>query len=201
MGRRPGKTETRKEIIKAARSLFMERGYQGTSVRAIAAAAAVDASMVYHYFADKEALFQAATQLPASPMAKLVEALIAPTFEELPHRIVTVFLAVWEEPISGPAMIGVLRRVLADPDQLNLIRGFMTEEIWTPAIRLIATRHPTDAHLRVTAIASYLFGTVTARHILKIEPLASLPTEQLAPLMESTIAAILNGQSPATSSS
>ena len=56
-GRRPGKSNTRHLLVEAARELFAERGYEGTSLREIAAAADVDPGMIRHYFGDKETLF------------------------------------------------------------------------------------------------------------------------------------------------
>ncbi|TCC47430.1 TetR family transcriptional regulator [Kribbella capetownensis] len=55
-GRRPGRPGTRDEILTAARRLFAERGYAGTTIRATAAAAAVDPSLVHHYIGTKEGL-------------------------------------------------------------------------------------------------------------------------------------------------
>ena len=53
-GRRPGSPDTRAEILAQARALFSAQGYPGTSVRAIAAAAGVDAALVHHYFGTKD---------------------------------------------------------------------------------------------------------------------------------------------------
>jgi AcrR family transcriptional regulator len=47
----------RAAIWEAARRLFAERGYAGTSVRDIAAEAAVDPALVIRYFGSKESLF------------------------------------------------------------------------------------------------------------------------------------------------
>ena len=51
--------ETRSLLISAARRLFAERGYHNVGVREFAAAAGVTRGALYHYFADKEALFLA----------------------------------------------------------------------------------------------------------------------------------------------
>lgn len=49
--------ERRRSIIKAARPLFAERGFHGTSVREIAKAANVSEALIYKHFPSKEALF------------------------------------------------------------------------------------------------------------------------------------------------
>ena len=69
VGRRPGRGDTRAEIVDAARAAFTERGYDGASLRSIARDAGVDPSLVHHYFDGKAALFVAALDLPADPRA------------------------------------------------------------------------------------------------------------------------------------
>ncbi|MGH7553739.1 MAG: TetR/AcrR family transcriptional regulator [Longimicrobiales bacterium] len=48
--------ETRREIVDAARGLFMERGYAGTTIAAIARQAGVAAETVYAAFGNKRAI-------------------------------------------------------------------------------------------------------------------------------------------------
>jgi AcrR family transcriptional regulator len=57
----PGGRSARKRqtIIDAAAALFLEHGYQGTSMDDIAALAAVSKQTVYKNFADKQQLFSA----------------------------------------------------------------------------------------------------------------------------------------------
>ena len=67
MGRRPGRPDTRAAILASAQKLFAGKGFDGVSVRAIAADAGVDPAMINHYFDGKEGLFQAAMDLPVRP--------------------------------------------------------------------------------------------------------------------------------------
>ncbi|MEG9249636.1 TetR family transcriptional regulator [Arthrobacter sp. Soc17.1.1.1] len=60
-----GRAETRRAILHAARTLFLEKGYAGASVRSVASAAGVDAALPIHYFGTKEALFLEA--MPSMP--------------------------------------------------------------------------------------------------------------------------------------
>ncbi|MGH3704927.1 MAG: TetR family transcriptional regulator, partial [Agromyces sp.] len=59
IGRRAGRSTTRASILEAALEQFSQRGFNGTSIRRIAAAADVDASLVTHYFGTKDALLRA----------------------------------------------------------------------------------------------------------------------------------------------
>jgi len=53
------RTETRAALIKAAKRLFGDRGFQATTMDDIAAAAEVAKGAVYHHFKTKESLFAA----------------------------------------------------------------------------------------------------------------------------------------------
>ena len=60
--RRPGRVrmtsaERREQLIGVARSLFAERGFEGTSVEEIAAKAQVSKPVVYEHFGGKEGLY------------------------------------------------------------------------------------------------------------------------------------------------
>src|SRR3954464_1188610 len=50
---------TRQAILDAARDLFAEKGYFGTSLRDVAAAVGVRESALYNYFPGQDALFEA----------------------------------------------------------------------------------------------------------------------------------------------
>ncbi|OGW37183.1 MAG: hypothetical protein A2X58_07970 [Nitrospirae bacterium GWC2_56_14] len=62
-GRRPASKQaaccTRSSIIAAARTLFAERGLEGTSVREVAEAANVNNAMIYYHFTDKVEMYRA----------------------------------------------------------------------------------------------------------------------------------------------
>ena len=79
----PRSAGTRRAILEAARSAFAARGYEQTTIRAVAAAAGVDASMVMRYFGSKAGLFTAAAtadlqvpDLAAVPAARRGEVLV-----------------------------------------------------------------------------------------------------------------------------
>lgn len=51
--------DTREQVIKAAIDLFSTKGFNGTSIRAIASAMGMSISNIYHYFVNKEGLMLA----------------------------------------------------------------------------------------------------------------------------------------------
>ncbi len=75
VGRRPktGQTEsdTRAEILAAARRVFAQRGLDGTSVREVAEAARVNNAMIYYHFKDKQDLYRSVLSDSFSSMATI----------------------------------------------------------------------------------------------------------------------------------
>ena len=56
-------------ILTAAREAFAQTGWAGTTIRAVAREADVDPALVYHYFASKEGLLDAATAPPPASLS------------------------------------------------------------------------------------------------------------------------------------
>ncbi len=58
-----GGPDKRGLILDAARDLFSDRGFERTTMRAVAAAAGVDPALIHHYFTNKNTLLMHALQL------------------------------------------------------------------------------------------------------------------------------------------
>src|SRR5256712_12672123 len=122
-GRRPGPGGTREKILAAARSRFGQEGYDGTTIRGIAAGAGVDPAMVPHYFGSKEGVFLAAVEFPVDP-AVFIPRLLEPGLDGLGERLVSFFLETWDSPAGGTCSApfpGVLREGPAA--DINVGRG------------------------------------------------------------------------------
>src|SRR5436190_24366511 len=63
-----GAAATKERILDAAESLFMEHGFEATSLRSITAAAAVNLAAVNYHFGSNEELFQAVLTRRLAPM-------------------------------------------------------------------------------------------------------------------------------------
>ena len=63
-----GKRATRERILDAAGRLFAERGFDGTSLRAITTAAGVNLAAVHYHLGSKEALLAAIVARHAEPV-------------------------------------------------------------------------------------------------------------------------------------
>src|SRR5881409_1879815 len=64
----PKSSATQEKILDAAEALFMEHGFEATSLRLITAAAAVNLAAVNYHFGSKEELFQSVLTRRLDPM-------------------------------------------------------------------------------------------------------------------------------------
>jgi AcrR family transcriptional regulator len=174
-GRRPGASGTREAILDAARRLFPERGYDGTTLRAVAADAGVDSALVVHFFKGKAGLYIAAMQWPFDPQTA-AEHVTARGAERVGERAVTLFVETWDREGDGNAIISLLQSAMADRAAAKLLRDFMQHQLFEPAIARLEVDQP---ELRADLVSSQLLGLGVARYVLKFEPLASLPAPRV----------------------
>jgi AcrR family transcriptional regulator len=183
-GRRPGSPDTRGEILDAARQRFATLGYEGASIRAIAAEAGVDPSLVLHYFESKEQLFVSTLQLPVNPAAMIRQIVDAAPPEEVGERLVMKLLEIWDEDADRSALVAALRSAVAGGEVAERVREFISAAMLTA----FAERLPgPDPRLRAALIGSQIAGLLVARYILGVEPLASAAPGQLAAVYGPTI--------------
>src|SRR6266542_5476200 len=94
-GRRPGRSTTRAQILAAARRQFAAKGYERTSLRAIATDAGVDQRLVTHFFGSKHGLFLAAMALPIDP-SEFVAAVASPGVAGMGERLAARWVELWD---------------------------------------------------------------------------------------------------------
>ena len=189
-GRPPGGSDTRERILASARELFARNGIDKTSIRAVAAAAGVDAALVHHYYGTKQQLFAAAIQLPIDPMVVLGPLRRAPV-DELGHTLPTLLLQLWDSEL-GAGLIATLRSLLGGAD-VSLVRSFFREVV-VPEIAARADHPPGTGVIRAEFVATQLAGVAVARYIVELEPLASMPAEQVAAIIAPNLQRYLTGE-------
>ena len=67
---RPVNEKLAEKLLEAGKQEFLERGFQGASMRSIAAAAGVTTGALYRYYTDKAALLDALVQEPADTLER-----------------------------------------------------------------------------------------------------------------------------------
>ena len=188
-GRRSGGTDTRAGLLDAARAEFAERGFDGATVRRIADRAGVDPAMVNHWFGGKEKLFTATLDLPLDPTALRAEVLGGPP-DAVGERVVRGFLSVWDAAGGGGTMAALLRTVTTHEFAARLLREFVTRAILRPVVERVAP----DRHAeRGALVASQLIGIGMMRYVVQLEPLASMPREEVVTAVAPTVQRYLTG--------
>ena len=184
-GRRPGSPDTQGQILDAARRVFGEVGYDRATVRQIASEAGVDPGMIYHYFGNKEQLFASSIDLPVTPAAlsSIVET------DEVGRQLARLFFTVWETESARAALLGVLRSAIAGEEQAVVaFRQFLTEQLQR---NLVSVIDAPDAELRALAMASHLVGVAMTRYVMRLEPIASAPIDEIIDLVAPRIQSYL----------
>jgi AcrR family transcriptional regulator len=175
-GRRPGRPDTRGEIVRVARGYFQQVGYADASLRGIAARAAVDPSLVHHYFPGGKAdLFAEALQFSRDPRLMVEEVAASGAGGA---GVVRGFLGLWEGDRSGD-FVSVAQAMCTSPAIASAVREYLAERIWSQT----AEGH----EVRRALVASQLMGLAWVRYVLRLEPLASAPIEEVATLVGPTL--------------
>lgn len=190
-GRRPGSPDTRAAILDAARELFAAGGFSGTSVRAIAAKAGVDPALVHHYFGTKDELFVAALAIPVD-LRQVLAPVVADGPDGAAERLLRTFLSVWDDPAIQLHLIGLARRLL-DPAGGELMRDGFLQVVIGPLGTALGIAHP---ERRMPVVASQVVGLILMRYLLEVEPLASMPADQVVEIYAPTIQRYLTGPLP-----
>lgn len=161
---------TRTAILAAARRRFADDGYERATIRAIAADAGIDPSMVIRYFGSKADLYAAASAID----------LAVPdlTGGEDPAAVYTrAFLARWEAG-ENTAEAVLLRTAPTHPEAAARVQAIFDEEI-VPALRKALPDDPAVRE-RAALLLSQTLGIVYCRYLLGIEPIASMDVREVA---------------------
>ncbi|MEU0054270.1 TetR family transcriptional regulator [Streptomyces sp. NPDC006309] len=176
---RPPRTEsagTRDRILTAAREVFSARGYEKTSVRAIAKAAEVDPALVHHYFGSKEEVFEAAVEVAFAPALIASDAVADGPLDGVGERLTRFVLGVWENPATRTPLLAIVRSAVDNDTAAAVFRRLIAAQLMR---RIAAALDLPDAELRAELAAAQLVGTAMMRYVIRLEPLASADLEQL----------------------
>ena len=170
--------ETEASILKAARDLFSQKGFDQAGVRDIADAASVNVALVIRYFGSKEALFEQAVTRETN-LASLFEV----PREQLGEVLVRYILY---KKDSDPLL--ALIRSAANERAGALLRQSLEAQFVTPLATLMSGQ---NRPLRASLIAAQLLGVALMRDVVRSEPLVGvsegLVVAQYAPLVQTLL--------------
>ena len=189
-GRPRDATHAREQILQAARRLFLASGYTRVTMRAIAAEAGVDAALISYYFGSKRGLFGAVMELIVSP-PDIIRAAVRGDPDRLPQRIIAYVVATWDDPERGAPLLALFRRAGQDADASRLLRELIEREVVTVIAEHLGG---VDADARAGVAASQIAGLIFMRHVLRAEPLASMPAGEVVARVAPPLRAALYGR-------
>lgn len=190
-GRRPGAPDTRHDVLEVARQRFLAEGYQAVTLRSVAADAGVDVALISYFFGSKKGLFGAAMALTANPAEAFALALDG-DMQGLPERVLRILLSTWDTPASGAPLKAMLGSALNDEAVGLLVRQALQREL---VDKLADRLGGIDARRRAIAFTVQLAGVVFSRYVLRLEPIASMPADELVRTLTPTLrAALLSGR-------
>ncbi|MFE1796373.1 MULTISPECIES: TetR/AcrR family transcriptional regulator [unclassified Streptomyces] len=193
---RPSRTDSqdtpaaRDRILSAAREEFAERGFEKTSMRAIAKAADVDSALVHHYFGTKEQVFEASIEVAIGPLLSAPGSVGEGPLDGVGERLARFFFGVWENPATRKALLAIVRSAVNNETAAGVFRRLISTQL----LRRVALQLDLpDAELRAELAAAQLVGIAMLRYVIKVEPLASADPEQIinrvAPVIQSHLTA------------
>ncbi|WP_319446587.1 MULTISPECIES: TetR/AcrR family transcriptional regulator [unclassified Mycobacterium] len=167
--------QTKAVILAAARERFAESGYEAATIRAIAADANIDPSMVMRYFGNKDQLFAAAAEFD----------LRFPDLSDVPpsglgHALVAHFLARWEE---DDALVVLLRSATTNAEAAQRMKDIFAAQLM-PAISKFV---PDDAPRRAGLIATQVLGMALCRFVLRLPPVVAMSPDELVDWLGPTL--------------
>ena len=173
--------QTEERILTTAREMFAQRGYERTTIRAVAAAAGVDAGLVMHYFGSKGELFTRASELPATELPatdQVAEALLASLAERLDG-----------EPAAS---LAVLRSMLTNADAAERYRAAAEPQL----NQITAGIRAPDAELRASLLSAIVHGVIIERYLLRLGHLADATPDQIIDLLRPCFRALATTPAP-----
>ncbi|MCB0916362.1 MAG: TetR family transcriptional regulator [Actinobacteria bacterium] len=187
-----GTDDVRDAVLDSARAAFHSKGYVKTTMKGVAAAAGVAPEVVQRYWGSKDKLFAAAMKLPFDP-ATAVPELVAPGLDGMGERLTRTTLDTLGDPESREDLIALFRAGASTTKAAAGLQAFFEESV---VDRLARTIGVPDARMRVALISAYLIGITVNRYIVRFEPLASMPEDDLVRIVAPTVQAWLDPSIP-----
>jgi AcrR family transcriptional regulator len=193
---RQRRKETRpQELLDAALTLFVEKGFAATRSEEVAHAAGVSKGTLYLYYPSKEELFKAVVRHNLSSLiAEGIE--LAEAFEGPTSQLLVELMNTWWDRLGNTPAAGIHKVVLAEVRNFPELAQFYTDEVIAPADHLFSSvvqrgidrgefrplpvhevAHALMAPMIFHAIHRHSFGACQVTGKLELDPAAVLRTQ------------------------
>ena len=131
------KEKRREEILFAGLSLFIQKGYSGTTIKDIAGAVGMSAGLMFHYFASKEELYLELVSLGVEgPMSTVQPTQMEPMvfFEETAARILDY---IQTQPFFAKMFVLMHQAYYSDDVPASVKQRLSGFDVYTPTADII----------------------------------------------------------------
>lgn len=180
--------ETRQRILAAAHDAFAEMDYASATYREIARRAEVDPALIAYYFHSKAQLLRESLFLPEDPKKLIVGVLLGGPAEETGKRIAAMVLNTWEQAATAGTIQTLFRLLLQDSATQQVFASYVRENILLSLKQYLKM----DVELPLELMMSSILGVLLSRYVVRLEPLASMETNELIDFMGATIQHMLD---------
>ncbi len=182
------------ELLQAALSLFVEKGFAATRIDEVAKQAGVSKGTLYLYYPSKEELFKAVVRQNLSSLIAEGQQMAA-AFEGSSAELLRCLMQTWWERVGDTPVAGIHKIVLAEVRNFPELAQFYTDEVIVPADELFTTAvqrgvlsgefrdlplhevaHALIAPLIFMALHRHSFGCCPVHGVVEVDPAAMLQT-------------------------
>lgn len=168
--------ETKATILAAARERFGAVGFQGATIRAIAADAGIDPAMVMRYYGNKDRLFAAAAKFDLR-----FPDLASGDPTQVGRSLVRHFLERWE---GDDALVILLRSSATNTEAAQRMQQIFGTQIQP----LVAAFVPAEeCAVRAGLIATQILGMALCRFVLRLPPVVEMTRNEIVEWLGPTI--------------
>jgi AcrR family transcriptional regulator len=176
------------EVLDAALTLFIERGFAATRVEDIAAQAGLSKGAVYLYFPSKEAILEGLVKRAVLPVADSALGMLQ-NYVGDPRPVITAALKMVAGRLADPKLIAIprllMREMINFPELAQMYRREVIDRV-VPAIETLVRNgmrdgyfRPLDAELTLRSIIGPIIAHVMIAELFGLTPKGGLEIDRL----------------------
>ena len=176
------------EVLDAALTLFIERGFAATRVEDIAAQAGLSKGAVYLYFPSKEAILEGLVKRAVLPVANSALGVIQ-NYAGDPRPVIATALKLVAGRLSDPKLIAIprllIREMINFPELAEMYRREVIDRV-VPAIEALVRNgmrdgyfRPLDPEMTLRSIIGPIIAHVLIAELFGIKPPGGLEIDRL----------------------
>jgi AcrR family transcriptional regulator len=178
---------TRAAILRATRRMLSMRGYEATTIRAVAAEAGIDPSMVMRYYGNKEGLFAAAIDLDLHlPDPNTVER------SRVGNILAGHVISRWEGDLSDEFITLLLRSASTNAAAAEQLQRVFTNQILR-FVRGVAG-DDSETQRRAAMLSSQVLGLAYSRYIVNLPAMVEMDADTVVAILGPVLQHYLTGE-------